>query len=97
VKEPSPPAHTEAAHQRDGHNDERHAAQEIGANVDEASDAARPRHNPTNDIKAAMAAPEMMRSKIATPARNVGKYPRTPSATCDARIVPRLLEEERPV
>ena len=25
--------------------------------------------------------PEMMRSKMAMPARNVGKYPRTPSAT----------------
>jgi hypothetical protein len=80
VKKPSPPAHIGAAHQRDGHDDERYAAQEIGADVDEASDGS-PEANPTNDIKAVMAAPEMMRSKIATPARNVGKYPRTPSAT----------------
>ena len=38
MKKPSPPARIMAAHQRDGHDDERYAAQEIGADVDEASD-----------------------------------------------------------
>ena len=56
-------------HSADGHDDERYAAQEIGADVDEATDGS-PEANPTNDIKAVMAA------KIA--AESTGETPSNP-------------------